>query len=121
MAGRWRGLAPFLWEDAKSHGRAVKSHGKGVKSHGAAIVSHGRANEGVVTPRLECLVYDLCAWFPLTRDELAQLLHRKSQYVRKLVSAMVGKHLDYTIPDMIRHPGQAYKAIPGHRPGQSGF
>ncbi len=39
---------------------------------------------------LECLVYDLCAWFPLTRDELAQLLHRKSQYVRKLVSAMVG-------------------------------
>lgn len=71
--------------------------------------------------KLECLVYDLCAWFPLTRDELAQLLHRKSQYVRKLISAMIGKHLDYTIPDMIRHPDQAYKAIPGHRPGQSSF
>jgi len=48
-----------------------------------------------------------CDWFPLSREDLARLLHRKSQYVRKLVSGMIGKHLAYTIPDMIRHPDQA--------------
>ena len=68
---------------------------------------------------LENLVYDLCEWFPLTRDEIGQLIGRRDQYVRKLLSTMVGKYLDYTIPDMVRHPNQAYKSIPGRRPNKS--
>ncbi len=32
---------------------------------------------------------------------------------------MVGQFLEYAIPDMIRHPRQAYKAVPGHRPDSS--
>lgn len=69
---------------------------------------------------LEKLVYDLCDWLPLTRDEIAQLIGRRDQYVRKLISTMIGKRLAYTIPDMIRHPKQAYRALSGQRPGGIG-
>lgn len=65
------------------------------------------------------MVYDLCEWMPLTREEITQLIGRRDQYVRKLLSAMIGKHLAYAIPDMVRHPRQAYKSIPGHRPDKS--
>ena len=68
---------------------------------------------------LQTLVYDLCEWMPLTREEITQLIGRRDQYVRKLLSAMIGKHLAYAIPDMVRHPNQAYKSIPGHRPDKS--
>lgn len=65
---------------------------------------------------LQAMVYDLCEWMPLSREEISQLIGRRDQYVRKLLSDMVGQFLEYAIPDMIRHPKQTYKAVPGHRP-----
>ena len=65
---------------------------------------------------LQAMVYDLCEWMPLSREEISQLIGRRDQYVRKLLSDMVGQFLEYAIPDMIRHPRQTYKAVPGHRP-----
>ena len=130
-------------EVVKAHGRSVKAQGRSVKAHGRPVKVHGEEallNANQFADMLETapqdlqeriqrlgkrernaqaipvLIYDLCAWRPMSREVLCRALGRSAHFVRRLMTAMVGKHLDYVIPDMVRHPRQAYKAIPGHRP-----
>ncbi len=58
------------------------------------------------------LIRDLCAWRPLRVEELSNLLGRKSRYlVRYFLSPMIDSgELEYTFPEMINHPRQAYRA-----------
>ena len=61
---------------------------------------------------LEDLLVDICRLRAISLDELAKLLGRnktalQQQYLNPLVAS---GRLQYTIPDMINHPKQAYRA-----------
>lgn len=75
------------------------------------LQQHGRRSSDKEV--LEGLILSLCAWRPLTLSQLMTLLNRSEkhllhQYVAPLREA--GK-LAFTIPDMPRHPEQAYKTV----------
>ncbi|GAB3501001.1 hypothetical protein GCM10027341_27160 [Spirosoma knui] len=76
-----------------------------------ALQQHGRRSGD--REMLEGLILALCAWRPLTLVQLMGLLNRSEkhllhQYITPLREA--GK-LAFTIPDMPRHPEQAYKTV----------
>lgn len=54
----------------------------------------------------------LCAWRAFSVGELAELLGRETKYLRRhYLSPMIeAGELEYTEPDMINHPRQAYRA-----------
>ena len=59
------------------------------------------------------IVVDLCRITPRSITEIAKIIHRTDNYVKhNLVAPLREKgRLAYTIPDMINHPDQKYKAI----------
>lgn len=59
------------------------------------------------------IVVDLCRITPRSITEIAKIIHRTDNYVKhNLVAPLREKgKLAYTIPDMINHPDQKYKAI----------
>ena len=69
---------------------------------------------GVYAPKsdVKATIRALCAWRPLGVGELARLLGRKPKYLRRVyLSPMVeAGELEYTEPDMVNHPRQAYRA-----------
>src|SRR5690554_790413 len=59
------------------------------------------------------LIYELCKWRELAIREIAFLINRnqkyiKSEFIKELISE---ERINYTIPDMVRHPSQKYKAL----------
>ena len=61
--------------------------------------------------RAEKMIVDLCAWKPLSAEELAGILGKTTNYLsNKYLYQMVrdGK-LHYLYPKMVKHPGQKYK------------
>jgi ATP-dependent DNA helicase RecG len=67
-------------------------------------------------PEVRTLVVDLCAWRPCRVDELATLLARtvdtvRKDYVRPLLRE---ERIAMTRPDKPNDPGQAYRAVEGH-------
>ena len=59
---------------------------------------------------LEALILRLCACRPLTRQNLAALLHRDESNLKKLVlkPLVETRQLNYLYPEMVKHPKQAY-------------
>ncbi|MGN0878498.1 MAG: hypothetical protein ACI4WT_03455, partial [Oligosphaeraceae bacterium] len=60
--------------------------------------------------QLAILVLKLCSQRPLTRQNLAELPHRDESNLKKLVlKPLLETHkLRYLIPEMVKHPKQAY-------------
>ena len=44
------------------------------------------------------------------KDDLMRILKRKERTIKKLVTPLLGKELDYLYPMMVHHPRQAYIA-----------
>lgn len=44
------------------------------------------------------------------KDDLMKILKRKERTIKKLVTPLLGKELDYLYPMMVHHPRQAYVA-----------
>ena len=65
------------------------------------------------------IIRDLCAWKPFRAKDLAELLGRGEKYLlRKHLSPMIdAKELEYTFPDMVNHPQQAYRSPTGRKEG----
>lgn len=64
------------------------------------------------TESIMAVIVKLCAWRELRGYEIASLLGRSEKYIlRKLITPLrESGRLTYTIPDMVNHPQQAYRA-----------
>lgn len=51
----------------------------------------------------------------MSKDDLMQILARKERTIKKLVTPLLGKELDYLYPMMPHHPRQAYVALDRHQ------
>ncbi len=62
---------------------------------------------------IKSIIVDLCALKALQGKEIASILGKSDRYIfRKFLKPLLEeKRLEYTVPDMINHPEQAYKAI----------
>ncbi len=65
---------------------------------------------------LRDIIVELCKVRPMGKDDLMQMLGRKERTIKKLVTPLLGKELDYLYPMMVHHPRQAYVAS-GKRKG----
>lgn len=104
-------------EDGTIHVKVVSRYGK--SGERLAQVSDLpvplRARVQAVGKRLEpakaeAIIADLCAWKPLSAEEIAGLLGKTSSYVsQKYLYGMVRDgRLTYLYPAMVKHPGQKY-------------
>lgn len=61
--------------------------------------------------QIQDLISRLCAIRPFTADELAQILQRNKKWVKSsyLAPMLRDEILEYTIPDVPKHPSQAYR------------
>ena len=61
--------------------------------------------------KLHHIILALAAWKPLTKEQFGKLLQRETgQFRRRHLNPMKDEGLlEYTIPDMINHPRQAYR------------
>lgn len=63
--------------------------------------------------RVQEVIIDLCEWHDLSAEEITNFLGRKDKrgLVRNLLTPLIdsGK-LTYTLPDMVKHPDQRYRA-----------
>lgn len=62
--------------------------------------------------KIKQLIINLCSIQPLSITELSTLLKREDKYLKKnyLRELIKNRELEFTIPDMISHPDQKYKA-----------
>jgi len=60
--------------------------------------------------QLRKLIHSLCQWHPLNSKQLSHLLNRqRGPLVRNCLTPMIDTgQLTYTIPDIPKHPDQAY-------------
>ena len=74
----------------------------------ARIQSIGKRLEPL---KAQQIISDLCAWKPLSAEEIAGLIGKTSSYVsQKYLYAMVRDgRLTYLYPAMVKHPGQKYQ------------
>lgn len=73
------------------------------------IAQHGkRSNDREF---LERLILELCAWQPLTLTQLTALLHRSEKHLLQhyITPLREAGRLEFTVPEMPKHPQQAYK------------
>lgn len=62
--------------------------------------------------KMNSVILDLCRWKELTLKELAALIQRNEKYMSQIVTPLrESGQLEYTIPKMPNHPGQAYKTV----------
>lgn len=63
------------------------------------------------------LTIQMCSEMSLSIEEIAAILNRTTGHIRnKIISPLVkAKKLYYTIPEMIKHPQQKYKAMSGNQ------
>ena len=66
----------------------------------------------ISTPALRSAVLRLCAWAPLTVDQLATLLAKDRHYLRNkhLLPMVRDGQLRFRYPESAKHPHQAYVA-----------
>lgn len=66
---------------------------------------------------LRCLIIRLCAWQPLTGEQLATLLKKDRHYLRNkhLIPMARDGHLVLRYPESAKHPHQAY-LVPASSP-----
>jgi ATP-dependent DNA helicase RecG len=59
------------------------------------------------------VILDLCEWKPLKIKEIAKLIGKSEKYLLRgyIQPLLIEKKLQYTVPDMINHPDQAYTTL----------
>lgn len=59
------------------------------------------------------IIYELCMWRELAIREIASLIGRNEKYIKnEFIKELISEErINYTIPDMVRHPSQKYKAL----------
>ena len=61
--------------------------------------------------QIKAIIIELCEIHPRTRKELAGILHKSEEYLRKeILPGMLGKELSLLYPERPNAPNQAYKA-----------
>ena len=70
----------------------------------------GRLGRHVKSEILQGVIVELCKVRPMSKDDLIQILGRKERTIKKFVTPLLGKELDYLYPMMVHHPRQAYVA-----------
>jgi len=116
-AERYHGdVAPSQTIDGQGDGKSVddqKYHGMEEKYHAlpsnvrwkleglGAHASKGQLREAILL---------LCSVQPMTKENLAEYLHRNADYIRiKFLKDMIkAKELRFRFPEMVKHPSQAY-------------
>lgn len=62
------------------------------------------------------IILDLCKLKPRTKKELAEILGKREDHIQKeYLSEMLGKEIEYTLPDTPSSRNQAYKVITGDK------
>ena len=76
----------------------------------ALIESLGRRSADKI--KIKEIIIKLCKWKSLQSTEIASILSKSEKYVlREFITPLrIDKKIEYTIPDMVNHPNQAYKA-----------
>lgn len=100
------------------HARASTMHGSTAKALPIAIaVEIGKLGKRVEPNRLEGLIERICAFQPSSAEELAGWLGKTRNWLtNKYLFRMVREgRLEYTIPDMVKHPAQRYQAPQSRR------
>lgn len=112
-------------KNLNTHGKRLNTHGKGLNTHGKGLSSpplttkipeelldeiKGIGKRVNDANKMVLIIQKICAHHPHTSHEIAQLLDKREDYVRKkyLNSMIKAKKLVYTYPEMIKHPNQAY-------------
>jgi ATP-dependent DNA helicase RecG len=59
------------------------------------------------------VILELCAYKPMKSKAIAQILGKSEKYIfREFLKPLLDdKKLNYTVPDMVNHPNQAYTTI----------
>ncbi len=115
--------APAQGENAPAQGENAPAQGENapVQSIGKLIPlaleeKIGGLGHHVKAEILHDIIVELCKVRPMSKDDLMQILGRKERTIKKLVTPLLGKELDYLYPMMVHHPRQAYVAS-GKRKG----
>ena len=67
-------------------------------------------NRHVKVEQLQEIIVELCRLCPMGKIDLMKILDRKERTIKRLVTPLLGKELDYLYPMMPHHPRQAYVA-----------
>ncbi len=111
-------LQDFLADDGSMHAKAPSIISNSPQSEHLdveALPMGLRARVGALGKRVqpevaETLIRDLCAWQPLSADEIARIFGKTTNYLsNKYLYKMVREgRLEYKYPKMVKHPGQKY-------------
>lgn len=105
---------PRQGQAANMHGSALTIHASGKRVLPTAIAAQiSRLGKRVQPSTIESLIEQICDWSPSSAEEIATWLGKTRNYItNQYLFRMVkeGK-LKYTIPDMVKHPGQRYVLV----------
>ena len=59
---------------------------------------------------IQQIIIELCRLCPMRREDLMRILNRKERTIKRLITPLLGKEIDYLYPLMPHHPRQAYVA-----------
>ncbi|KAA1057068.1 ATP-binding protein [Azospirillum argentinense] len=106
-----RPLAPSSAVSMHANGHSMHANATRVlpTSIAAQIAKLGKRTQPAT---IEALIQQICAWQPVSAEEIAGWLGKSRNYVtNKFLYKMVKEgRLMYAIPEMVKHPGQKYKA-----------
>ena len=108
--------APAQGENAPAQGENAPAQLTGMLIPLALEEKIGGLGRHVKAEILRDIIIELCKVRPMSKDDLMQILGRKERTIKKLVTPLLGKELDYLYPMMVHHPRQAYVAS-GKRKG----
>ena len=106
----------------RENGRADRENGRADKENGRADKENGRAlpkellqkckslKKWESSEKMKGIVLELCAFMPLSLNDIAKIINRRSHSVRYLyINPLIESgELFYTIPEMLNHPNQKY-------------
>ena len=107
--------APAREENAPAQGENAPAQSIGEHIPKALEERIGRLGRHVKSGILQDVIVELCKVRPMSKDDLMQILARKERTIKKLVTPLLGKELDYLYPMMPHHPRQAYVALDRHQ------
>ena len=103
-------------EGARKRSRAEAAPGHFAREGLPAPLAEAVAglNDWTPQPELRHLIQRLCAWKPMTIQDLAEILNRSKKYLRaEYIGPMVRAHeLAYTHPEKPNDPRQRYRHVP---------
>ena len=99
----------------RENGRADKENGRADKENGRALPKEllqkcKSLKKWESSEKMKGIVLELCAFMPLSLNDIAKIINRRSHSVRYLyINPLIESgELFYTIPEMLNHPNQKY-------------